>query len=71
MRDNPRILIASDMTARSDRPFDRAVRLAGERWPVRTTSTNKVVHVIVFSRRFIVCMHCQRGAGSVEEAGTR
>jgi len=28
MRDHPRILIANDMTARGDRPFDRATRLA-------------------------------------------
>jgi nucleotide-binding universal stress UspA family protein len=31
MRSHPKILIASDMTARSDRPFDRAVRLAKQR----------------------------------------
>jgi len=31
MRDHPRILVASDMTARGDRPFDRAIRLARER----------------------------------------
>jgi hypothetical protein len=37
---------------------------------MRTTSTSKVVHVIVSSHRFILCLHCQR-EHSIVEAETR
>jgi hypothetical protein len=38
---------------------------------MRTTSTKKVVHVIVHSRGFIICLHCQHEPDIMEEAETR